>query len=158
MRKKIITLTFFFVIFGLSIGYLSGRVYSYIHPMRDIEGYWEMNSSLSHAFGVYHVHARISIINREINSSVDVYDDNHYVKARRNIVFDVMDIDNNILTGKILSVSIMDNDDHNLSDFLNTPYTISHPSIYRLNENTIFIEQSQGHPVNSLRLLTRVNA
>ncbi|WP_390897981.1 hypothetical protein [Yersinia aleksiciae] len=117
-----------------------------------------MNSSLSHAFGVYHVHARISIINREINSSVDVYDDNHYVKARRNIVFDVMDIDNNILTGKILSVSIMDNDDHNLSDFLNTPYTISHPSIYRLNENTIFIEQSQGHPVNSLRLLTRVNA
>ncbi|MBS0056391.1 hypothetical protein [Yersinia sp. Marseille-Q3913] len=157
MRKKIVIPILVFVFLGLFAGYISGRVYSYIHPMKDIEGYWEMNSRLSHGISVYHIYSRISIINREVNSSVDVYDDNHYVKARRNIVFDVMDTDSNILTGKILSVSIMNDDDRDLNDFLNTPYTISHPSIYRLNENTIFIEQSQGHPVNSLRLLTRIN-
>ncbi|EEQ11348.1 hypothetical protein ymoll0001_30260 [Yersinia mollaretii ATCC 43969] len=132
-------------------------MYSYIHPMKDIEGYWEMNSTLSHELGAYHVYSRLSIMNREVNSFVDVYDDNHHVKAQRRVVFDIVDVDNNILTGKILSASIVDNDVHNLNDFLNTPYTINNPSIYKLNENTIFIDHPQGHPVNNLRLLTRIN-
>ncbi|CRY55376.1 Uncharacterised protein [Yersinia intermedia] len=156
MRKEIITPVVFWFIFAASLGYLSGRIFSYLHPMRSIEGYWEMNSHLDNMEGGYHVNSRISIMNREVNSSVEVYDKNHYVKARRNIVFDVMDIDNNVLAGRILSVSMVDDNDHSLSDFLNTPFTISHPTIYRLNKDTIFIEQSQGHPVNSLRLLTRV--
>nr|WP_244318074.1 hypothetical protein [Yersinia mollaretii] len=125
--------------------------------MKDIEGYWEMNSTLSNALGAYHVYSRLSIMNREVNSFVDVYDDNHHVKAQRRIVFDIVDVDNNILTGKILSASIVDNDVHNLNDFLNIPYTINNPSIYKLNENTIFIDHPQGHPVNNLRLLTRIN-
>ncbi|CNH74347.1 Uncharacterised protein [Yersinia massiliensis] len=156
MRKEIIIPLVFWFIFAASLGYLSGRIFSYLHPMRSIEGYWEMNSHLDNMEGGYHVNSRISIMNREVNSSVEVYDKNHYVKARRNIVFDVMDIDNNVLAGRILSVSMVDDNDHGLSDFLNTPFTISHPTIYRLNKDTIFIEQSQGHPVNSLRLLTRV--
>ncbi|CNI99844.1 hypothetical protein HB991_12735 [Yersinia mollaretii] len=157
MRKKVVVSIFFCLFLGVCFGYISGRVYSYIHPMRDIEGYWEMNSTISHSLGVYHVYSRLSIINREVNSFVDVYDDNHFVKAQRNIIFDIVDANNNILTGKIQSVSIVNNDDHKLNDFLNTPYTINNPSIYRLSENTIFIDHPQGHPVNSLRLLTRIN-
>ncbi|QKJ01641.1 hypothetical protein [Yersinia mollaretii] len=157
MRKKIVASVCFFLFLGVCFGYVFGRVYSYIHPMKDIEGYWEMNSTLSHELGAYHVYSRLSIMNREVNSFVDVYDDNHHVKAQRRVVFDIVDVDNNILTGKILSASIVDNDVHNLNDFLNTPYTINNPSIYKLNENTIFIDHPQGHPVNNLRLLTRIN-
>ncbi|WP_235801383.1 hypothetical protein [Yersinia pekkanenii] len=95
---------------------------------------------------------------REIKSSADVYDASHRVKARRDIVFSVLDVSNNIFTGKVLALSIINNDDSKyLNDFLNTPYTISHPIFYRLNRNTIFLEQSQGHPVDSLRLLTRAD-
>ncbi|MDA5536995.1 hypothetical protein HB976_18635 [Yersinia mollaretii] len=157
MRKKIVSSAFFCLFLSGFFGYIFGRAYSYIHPMKDIEGYWEMNSTLSNALGAYHVYSRLSIMNREVNSFVDVYDDNHHVKAQRRIVFDIVDVDNNILTGKILSASIVDNDVHNLNDFLNIPYTINNPSIYKLNENTIFIDHPQGHPVNNLRLLTRIN-
>ncbi len=77
------------------------------------------------------------------------------VKARRNIMFNVLDVKENIFIGKVLSLSVVDGNDYFLNDFLNTPYTVSYPIFYQLNENTILMEQSQGHPVNSLRLLTR---
>jgi hypothetical protein len=157
MRTKIIISMCACFFLGLGTGYASGRVYSYLHPMKDIEGYWEVNCVFNHSPGAYHIYSRVSIMNREINSSADVYDENKYLKARRDVVFSIVDVNNNIFSGKILSLSIINNnDDDHLSDFINTPYTISHPVFYRLNENTIFIEQSQGHPVNSLRLLTRI--
>ncbi|WP_145599996.1 hypothetical protein, partial [Yersinia frederiksenii] len=118
--------------------------------------YWEVNYDFSHLNENYHVHSRVSIINREINSSADVYDDANYIKARRNIVFDIVDVDQNIFIGKISSLSMVNNSDRYLYDFLNTPYSVSRPIFYKLNENTILMEQSQGHPVNSFRVLTRV--
>ncbi|ABX86318.1 hypothetical protein YPPY13_0153 [Yersinia pestis PY-13] len=57
----------------------------------------------------------------------------------------------------MLSISFVDNEEKMLSDFLNTPYDVSYPIFYRLDANTILIEQSQGHPVNSTRLLVRAN-
>ncbi|HFR4114438.1 TPA: hypothetical protein ACHVKA_002433 [Yersinia enterocolitica] len=156
MQKKIIKKFFLAVLFGVGIGYGFGRFYSYFHPMVGLEGYWEANYDLEHAIGCYHVYSRISILGREINSSADVYDGNGYVKARRNIVFNVVDSKKNIFIGKVLSLSIEGDKDLYLDDFLNTPYAVSYPFFYQLNENTILMEQSQGHPVNSLRLLTRI--
>ncbi|AJJ22229.1 hypothetical protein [Yersinia enterocolitica] len=156
MPKKIIKKMFIAVLFGVGIGYGFGRFYSYFHPMVALEGYWESNYDLEHAIGFYHVYSRISIVGREINSSADVYDGNGYVKARRNIVFNVVDSKKNIFTGKVLSLSIEGDKDLYLNDFLNTPYAVSYPIFHQLNGKTILMEQSQGHPVNSLRLLTRI--
>lgn len=141
---------------GLILGYGAGRSYYYIHPMSDIEGYWEVNYNFNHLDENYHVYSRVSIIKREINSSADVYDDAGNIKARRNIVFTAVDVNKNIFVGKVLSLSMVNNEDRYLYDFLNTPYSVSHPLFYKLNENTILMEQSQGHPVNNLRLLTRI--
>lgn len=141
---------------GLILGYGAGRSYYYIHPMSDIEGYWEVNYNFNHLDENYHVYSRVSIIKREINSSADVYDDAGNIKARRNIVFTAVDVNKNIFVGKVLSLSMVNNEDRYLYDFLNTPYSVSHPIFYKLNENTILMEQSQGHPVNNLRLLTRI--
>lgn len=156
MRKKITKYMLLSIVLGLVLGGGIGRVYYYIHPMSDIEGYWEVNYDFSHLNENYHVHSRVSIINREINSSADVYDDANYIKARRNIVFDIVHVDQNIFIGKISSLSMVNNSDRYLYDFLNTPYSVSRPIFYKLNENTILMEQSQGHPVNSFRVLTRV--
>lgn len=156
MRKKIIKLTFLGISLGLILGYGAGRSYYYIHPMSDIEGYWEVNYNFNHLDENYHVYSRVSIIKREINSSADVYDDAGNIKARRNIVFTAVDVNKNIFVGKVLSLSMVNNEDRYLYDFLNTPYSVSHPIFYKLNENTILMEQSQGHPVNNLRLLTRI--
>lgn len=156
MRKKIINLMLLSVFLGLMLGYGTGRSYYSIHPMSDIEGYWEVNYNFNHLDENYHVYSRVSIINREINSSADVYDDAGNIKARRDIVFTAVDVNKNIFVGKVLSLSIVNNEDRYLYDFLNTPYSVSHPIFYKLNENTILMEQSQGHPVNNLRLLTRI--
>lgn len=156
MRKKIIKLMFLGISLGLILGYGAGRSYYYIHPMSDIEGYWEVNYNFNHLDENYHVYSRVSIIKREINSSADVYDDAGNIKARRNIVFTAVDVNKNIFVGKVLSLSMVNNEDRYLYDFLNTPYSVSHPLFYKLNENTILMEQSQGHPVNNLRLLTRI--
>lgn len=156
MRKKIIKLMFLGISLGLILGYGAGRSYYYIHPMSDIEGYWEVNYNFNHLDENYHVYSRVSIIKREINSSADVYDDAGNIKARRNIVFTAVDVNKNIFVGKVLSLSMVNNEDRYLYDFLNTPYSVSHPIFYKLNENTILMEQSQGHPVNNLRLLTRI--
>lgn len=156
MRKKIINLMLLSVFLGLILGYGTGRSYHSIHPMSDIEGYWEVNYNFNHLDENYHVYSRVSIIKREINSSADVYDDAGNIKARRNIVFNAVDVNKNIFVGKVLSLSIVNSEDRYLYDFLNTPYSVSHPIFYKLNENTILMEQSQGHPVNNLRLLTRI--
>ncbi|MEQ9722570.1 hypothetical protein ABQG65_15515 [Yersinia alsatica] len=156
MRKKIIKLMFLGISLGLILGYGAGRSYYYIHPMSDIEGYWEVNYNFNHLDENYHVYSRVSIIKREINSSADVYDDAGNIKARRNIVFTAVDVNKNIFVGKVLSLSMVNNEDRYLYDFLNTPYSVSHPIFYKLNKNTILMEQSQGHPVNNLRLLTRI--
>ncbi|WP_145586219.1 hypothetical protein, partial [Yersinia rochesterensis] len=99
--------------------------------------------------------SRVSIIGREVKSSADVYGSDGYVKARRNIAFNVVDVKANIFIGKILSLTIIEGENRYLDDLLNTPYAVSHPIFYRLNEDMMLIEQSEGHPVNNLRLLTR---
>ncbi|MFL4558575.1 hypothetical protein ACH19I_18645 [Yersinia kristensenii] len=155
MRKKIMKTLCFGILLGTGLGYVLGRGYSYVHPMKDIEGYWAINHYFNHSTEKYHVCSRVSIIGREVKSSADVYDNDGYVKARRNIAFDVVDVKENIFIGDILSLTIIEDKDRYLDNILNTPYAVSYPIFYRLNENAILIEQSQGHPVNSLRLLTR---
>ncbi|AHK18229.1 hypothetical protein BF17_01755 [Yersinia similis] len=157
MRKKIIYPILLSVLLGGGIGTTIGVIYAYIHPMKNLEGYWEENYLLSADSGNYHAFSRINIINRSIQSSVDVYDDRDQVKARCNVLFDIHNANNNIFYVKMLSIYFVDNEDKILSDFLNTPYDVSHPIFYRLDANTILIEQSQGHPVNSTRLLVRAN-
>ncbi|HHL2560521.1 TPA: hypothetical protein ACQ31I_002424 [Yersinia enterocolitica] len=156
MQKEIIIKIFVVVFFGVGVGYGFGKVHSYFHPMEELEGYWESNYDLEHTTGYYHIYSRVSILGREINSSADVYSSNGYLVARRNIVFNVVDSKKNIFSGKVLFLSIEGSEDLYLNDFLNTPYAVSYPIFYQLNENTILMEQSQGHPVNSLRLLTRI--
>lgn len=156
MRKKIMQLMCLSIFFSVALGYVLGRVYSFYHPMDGLEGYWEINYDLNHLKPGYHICSRVSVLERAINVSADVYDGCDYVKARRNIVFNVLDSKENIFIGKILSLSINDGKDCNLNDFLNTPYAVSYPIFYKLNEKTILMEQSQGHPFNSLRLLTRL--
>ncbi|AJJ21282.1 Uncharacterised protein [Yersinia intermedia] len=92
---------------------------------------------------------------REINSSADVYGENHVLKARRNIVFRMIDVSKGIFSGEVSSLSITNNNDHCLHDFLYTPYSISYPVFYKIDNNTILMEQSQGHPIHNFRLLTR---
>ncbi|HDM8438726.1 hypothetical protein AB8970_12750 [Yersinia enterocolitica] len=156
MRKKIIQTLCVSVFFSMGLGYVLGRIYSFYHPMNSLEGYWEMNYDLNNLKKGYHVCSRVSILDREINSSADVYDAGGNIKARRNIIFSVLDVKENIFIGKVLSLSVVDGNDCSLNDFLNTPYAVSYPIFYQLNENTILVEQSQGHPVNSFRLLTRI--
>lgn len=156
MRKKIILIICTSLFFSVGLGYSLGRVYSFYHPMKDMEGYWEVNYDFNNLTENYHICSRVSVLDRAINASADVYDEWDHVKARRNIVFNVLDVEKNIFIGKVLSLSITDGENCYLSDFLNTPYAVSYPTFYQLNENTILMEQSQGHPVNSLRLLTRI--
>ncbi|WP_227734255.1 hypothetical protein [Yersinia proxima] len=156
MQKKMIKKIFIIVLFGVGVGYGFGSIYSYFHPMNNMEGYWESNYDFYHDIKNYHVYSRVSIVGREINASADVYDSNGNIKARRNIVFTVMDSKKNIFIGKVLSLSMEGEYDLYLNNFLNTPYAVSYPIFYQLNENTILMEQSQGHPVNNLRLLTRI--
>lgn len=155
MRAKIIFILIFSVFISIGLGYGAGRIYSYIHPMKQIEGYWEVNYCFNHSPNTYHVYSRVNIMGREIKSSADVYGENHDLKARRNIVFRVVDASKGVFIGDVLSLSIYNNDDNCLYDFLNTPYAISYPVFYKLDENTILIEQSQGHPIHNFRLLTR---
>ncbi|HIH7436668.1 TPA: hypothetical protein ACYSPY_003228 [Yersinia enterocolitica] len=155
MRKKIIQILCACIFFSIGLGYVLGRIYSFYHPMNSLEGYWEVNYDLNNLKKGYYVCSRVSVLDREINSSADVYDGGGDVKARRNIMFNVLDVKENIFIGKVLSLSVVDGNDYFLNDFLNTPYTVSYLIFYQLNENTILMEQSQGHPVNSLRLLTR---
>ncbi|AHM72339.1 hypothetical protein [Yersinia hibernica] len=157
MRKKITQTLCLGIFLGVGGGYGLGCIYAYIHPMKDIEGYWEVNYDFKNVPEIYHVHSRVSVIRRKIDSSADVYDENDCVKARRNIVFNVVDTKKNIFVGKVLSLSVENGKERYLCDFLNTPYAVSHPIFYRLNDNTLLLEQSQGHPVNSLRLLTRID-
>ncbi|CNI19385.1 MULTISPECIES: hypothetical protein [Yersinia] len=157
MRKKIIQLICFSAFLGGVLGYGVGRGYYYFHPMSSIEGYWEVNYDFSHLAEKYHVYSRVSIMKKEINSSADVYDDTDDVKARRNIIFNVVDVSKNIFIGKVLSLSMINDENRYLYDFLNTPYAVSHPVFYKLNDDTILMEQSQGHPVNNLRLMTRID-
>lgn len=156
MRKKIMQLMCVGFLFSVVTGYIMGRVYSFYHPMDGLEGYWEINYDLDHLKAGYHICSRVSILEREINVSADVYDGDDCVKARRNIIFHVMDAKKNIFIGQVLSLSIADGKDLYLSDFLNTPYAVSYPIFYQLNEKTILMEQSQGHPFDSFRLLTRL--
>lgn len=156
MQKKMTKKIFIIVLFGVGVGYAFGSIYSYFHPMNNLEGYWESNYDFYHDIKNYHVYSRVSIVGREINSSADVYDSNGNIKARRNIVFTVMDSKKNIFIGKVLSLSMQGEYDLYLNNFLNTPYAVSYPIFYQLNKHTILMEQSQGHPVNSLRLLTRI--
>ncbi|CNE88400.1 Uncharacterised protein [Yersinia rohdei] len=157
MRKKIAQYLGFAICLGIAFGFGIGRVYFYVHPMNNIEGYWEINYDFNKSDKNYHVFSRVSILNREISSSADVYDDDNLIRARRNIVFNVLDVGDNIFIGKVSYLSMVNDDDSYLYDFLNTPYAVSHPVFYKINENTLLMEQSQGHPVNNLRLLTRVN-
>ncbi|QHB33746.1 hypothetical protein F0T03_17305 [Yersinia canariae] len=157
MRKKITKILCLGIFLGAGGGYELGRVYAYIHPMKDIEGYWEVNYDFKHEQEIYHVHSRVSVMKRKISSSADVYDENDNIKARRNIIFNVVDAKKNIFIGKVLSLSIDGGKDRYLYDFLNTPYAVSYPIFYRLSDNTLLTEQSQGHPVNSLRLLSRID-
>ncbi|WP_174848558.1 hypothetical protein [Yersinia artesiana] len=157
MRKKIIQIMYISVFLSVGIGYVLGRIYSFYHPMNGLEGYWEVNYDLNDFKEGYHICSRVSVLDRKIDVSADVYDGRDYLKARRDIMFNVQDVKQNIFIGKVLSLSIVDGNDCYLNDFLNTPYGVSHPVFYQLNENTILMEQSQGHPVNSLRLLTRTD-
>ncbi|CNH62300.1 Uncharacterised protein [Yersinia thracica] len=155
MRKKITKTLCLGVLFGIGLGYVFGRFYSYFHPMKDIEGYWAVNHDFNYLTENYHVCSRVSVIGGEVKSSADVYGNDGYVKARRNIAFNVVDVKENIFLGNILSLTIIEDKDRYLDDLLNTPYEVSHPIFYRLNEDMMLIEQSEGHPVNNLRLLTR---
>ncbi|CNH88867.1 Uncharacterised protein [Yersinia pseudotuberculosis] len=156
MRKKIIYSILLSILLGGGVGTIIGVIYAYIHPMKNLEGYWEENYLLSTDSGRYHIFSRVNIINRSIQSSMDVYDDSDRVKARCNALFNIRTA-NNVFCVKMLSISFVDNEEQMLSDFLNTPYDVSYPTFYRLDANTILIEQSQGHPVNSTRLLVRAN-
>ena len=155
MRKKIILLLGFGIFISIGLGYGSGRIHSYIHPMKEIEGYWEVNYCFNYYPNTYHVYSRVNVMGREINSSADVYGEHHDLKARRNIVFRMIDVSKGIFIGEVSSLSITNNDDHCLHDFLYTPYSISYPVFYKIDNNTILIEQSQGHPIHNFRLLTR---
>ncbi|AIN18300.1 hypothetical protein CH54_3468 [Yersinia rochesterensis] len=155
MRKKITKILYLGILFSIGLGYVFGRFYSCFHPMKDIEGYWAVNHDFNNLTENYHVCSRVSIIGREVKSSADVYGSDGYVKARRNIAFNVVDVKANIFIGKILSLTIIEGENRYLDDLLNTPYAVSHPIFYRLNEDMMLIEQSEGHPVNNLRLLTR---
>ncbi len=156
MRKKIIYSILLSILLGGGGGAIIGMIYAYIHPMKNLEGYWEGNYLLRTDSGNYHVFSRVNIINRSIQSSMDVYDGRDQVKARCNTLFNIRSA-NNVFCVKMLSISFVDNEEQMLSDFINTPYNVSYPIFYRLDANTILIEQSQGHPVNSTRLLVRAN-
>ncbi|WP_392433529.1 hypothetical protein ACF3VQ_04210 [Yersinia sp. HM-2024] len=90
MHKDIIQKTFIAVLFGVGVGYIFGRLNSYFYPMVDLEQCWENNYDLEHTTGFYHVYSQVSIVGKEINSSSDMYNGNGYIKARGNIVFDVV--------------------------------------------------------------------
>lgn len=156
MRKKIVHSILSTVLFGGGIGVIMGGGYSYMHPMKALEGYWGINHLLDSGNGKYHLFSRVNIMNRSIHSSTDVYDGDDKIKARCNIIFNICSVKYNTFCGKVLSFSLINSDDKNIGDFINTPYDVSYPIFYRLNDNTILIEQSQGHPVGSTRLLTRV--
>ncbi|OVZ77356.1 hypothetical protein CBW55_03695 [Yersinia intermedia] len=123
--------------------------------MKEIEGYWEVNYCFNYSPNTYHVYSRVNIMGREINSSADVYGENHVLKARRNIVFRMIDVSKGIFSGEVSSLSITNNNDYCLHDFLYTPYSISYPVFYKIDNNAILMEQSQGHPIHNFRLLTR---
>ncbi|CNK04416.1 hypothetical protein [Yersinia aldovae] len=156
MRENIIARFCVCAFIGCITGWGGGAYYSYLHPMKDIEGYWEIKHVLNTLKGKYHIFSRVSIMSRDINSSADVYDSNSRLVARRHILFSVVDIKKNIFVGKVLSMSIINANDQRLNYSLNTPYDVSYPIFYRLNANTLFLQQSLGHPVDSPRLLTRV--
>ncbi len=156
MRKKIIYSILFSILLGGGGGEFIGMIYAFIDQIKNLEGFWEGNYLFSTDSGYYHIFSRVNIINRSIQSSMDVYDDRDQVKARCNTLFNIRSA-NNVFCVKMLSISFVDNEEKMLSDFLNTPYDVSYPIFYRLDANTILIEQSQGHPVNSTRLLVRAN-
>ncbi len=75
-------------------GAIIGMIYAYIHPMKNLEGYWEGNYLLRTDSGNYHIFSRVNIINRSIQSSMDVYDDRDQVKARCNTLFNIRSANN----------------------------------------------------------------
>jgi hypothetical protein len=157
MRTQVITRFLLSIFIGCIAGWGTGAYYAYLHPMKNIEGYWEIKHVLNTLKQKYNIYARVSIMNRVMNSSADVYDSNGFLAARRHILFSVVDVKNNIFVGKVSSISIINSNDQRLKDSLNTPYDVSYPIFYRLNANTLLLEQSLGHPVDSPRLLTRID-
>lgn len=74
MRKKIIQIMCTSLFVSVGLGYILGRIYSFYHPMNGLEGYWEINYDLNNFRKGYHVCSRVSVLDREINVSADVYD------------------------------------------------------------------------------------
>ncbi|AJI96406.1 hypothetical protein BD65_1241 [Yersinia ruckeri] len=156
MHKRMIWLILLIIVLGGTLGGVAGFFYAYYHPMKKIEGYWEVNQLIKTGIDKYHVNARVSVRGREIKTSADLYDDYANFKANRSMLFSVVDIKMNVFNGKVISMIPSHTNDEVLNSLLKAPYEISYPIFYFLDCNTVLMEQSQGHPLGTARLMERV--
>lgn len=157
MYKKIIGFCVLSAFLGGVIGSSFGFLYAYFNPMSEIEGYWEVNQLIKTPVDQYHLNARVTILGREIATSADLYDDHANFKVNREMLFRVLDIKMNIFNGKVVTMVPERSNDEELNNLLTAPYVISYPMFFLLDCNTVIMEQSQGHPLGTARLLKRVN-
>lgn len=156
MSKKIINYYILIIFSGILTGGISGFIYAYYNPMNELNGYWKNNYFFSTSVANYHTNTRIHIDGRDITSSSDLYDDKLNLKFSRNSVYSIVSIRHSVFSGKNEYVipDKVENDEVVDSLFKN-PLSISRPTFYLLNKNTVLVDQSQGHVMFSARLWQR---
>ncbi|WP_100102830.1 hypothetical protein [Candidatus Hamiltonella defensa] len=156
MSKKIIYYYILIIFLGILTGGVCGFIYAYYHPMDEISGYWKTNYFFSTPVGLYHINTHVHINGRTITLSSDLYDQKSNLKINQNSVYTIIDISDRVFSEKSESfITDKVQNDETLDSLFKAPFSISRPTFYFLDENTVLVDQSQGLMILSARLWQR---